>query len=336
MDRRVATVFGGSGFLGRHLVKRLAEEGFTVRVAVRDIETALFLKTAGGVGQIVPLQANICHPDSVAAAVQGADIVVNLVGILSEWGKRTFERIHVEGAANVAKAAAAAGARRLVQISAIGADAGSDSTYAQTKAAGEDAVREAFSGATIVRPSVVFGPEDKFFNTFAALSQITPVLPVFGCPTLPRLISPSEDGGPVIDFYGDGGTRFQPVYVGDVAAAITQIVGDETTTGKTYELGGPKVYSFKEIMELVMAETKRSRLLVPVPFAIAAIEAWFIEKLPNPLLTRDRVKLLKNDNVAADDALGLKDLGIDAMAAETILPSYLARFRPPTAQGRRE
>ncbi|MBT3359796.1 MAG: complex I NDUFA9 subunit family protein [Rhodospirillales bacterium] len=334
MGRRVVTVFGGSGFLGRHLVKRLATEGYIVRVAVCDIETALFLKTAGGVGQVVPLQANICHADSVAAAVQDADAVVNLVGILSEWGKRTFEKIHVEGAANVAKAAAEAGVKRLVQISAIGADVESPSAYARTKAAGEEAARAAFSGATIVRPSVVFGPEDKFFNTFAAISQITPILPVFGCPGLPRFVSASE-GGPTIDFFGDGGTRFQPVYVADVAAAITGILDDENTAGKTYELGGPEVYSFKEIMELVMAETKRSRLLVPVPFAIAAFEAWFIEKLPNPLLTRDQVKLLQSDNLVAEDALGLKDLGVGATSAETILPTYLGRFRPPTAQGRR-
>lgn len=335
MDRRVITVFGGSGFLGRHLVKRLAAEGYIVRVAVRDIEKALFLKSAGGIGQVVPLQANICHADSVAAAVHGAYAVINLVGILSQWGKRTFERIHVEGAAIIANAATAAGVERLIQISAIGADANSDSAYARTKAAGEEAARAAFRGVSIVRPSVVFGPEDKFFNTFAALSQITPILPVFGCPTLPRFVSGAEDGGPAIDFYGDGGTRFQPVYVVDVAAAIAHILGDRKTAGKTYELGGPTVYSFKEIMELIMAETKRSRLLVPIPFAIATLKAWFIEKLPNPLLTRDQVKLLKRDNVVGDGALGLKDLEIDATAAETILPTYLARFRPPTVQGRR-
>ena len=335
MSRRVVTVFGGSGFLGRHLVKRLAEDGYIVRVAVRDIETALFLKTAGGVGQVVPLQADIGHTHSIAAAVQGADAVVNLVGILSEWGKRTFERIHVEGAANVAGATAAAGVKRLVQVSAIGADLESESAYARTKAAGEEAAREAFPNVTIIRPSVVFGPEDKFFNMFAAVSQITPVLPVFGCPTVPRILSSADSRGPRIDFYGDGGTRFQPVYVGDVAAAIVQIISDVQTGGKIYELGGPRIYSFKEIMELVLTEIRRSRLLVPVPFAVAAFEAWFLEKLPNPLLTRDQVKLLKKNNIVGEGALTLKDLKIDATAAETILPTYLARFRPAKAQGRR-
>lgn len=325
MDPRVVTVFGGSGFIGRHLVRRLAKDGWIVRVAVRDLEAALFLKTAGAVGQVSLMQANVGHAGSVDAAVDGADAVVNLVGILSEWGRRTFERVHVDGAATVASAAARAGAKRLVQMSAIGADPESPSAYARTKAAGEAAARDAFPDTTVIRPSVVFGPEDKFFNVFATLARISPALPVFGCPP-PRLVR-DEGGRATLDLYGDGGTRFQPVYVGDVAAAIATALADPKCAGKTFELGGPRVYTFKEMMDLMLAETGRSRLLLPVPFGIAAFEAWFLEKLPNPPLTRDQVKLLKRDNVVSEGALGLADLGIDATAAEVILPTYLARHR---------
>ena len=334
MSRRVATVFGGSGFLGRHLVQRLAGDGFVVRVAVRDTDAALFLKTAGDPGQIVPVAANVGNAASVAAAVEDANAVVNLVGILSEWGRRTFQRIHVEGAAAVATAAAAAGVERLVQVSAIGADKASDAAYARTKAQGEEAVRAIFADATIVRPSIVFGPEDKFFNLFASLARIAPALPVFGCPP-PRMTKSDEGGGSGIDFFGDGGTRFQPVYVGDVAAAIAAILADPKTRGVTYELGGPRIYTWKQIMELVLAETRRKRLLVPVPFGLATIQAWFLEKLPMPLMTRDQVKLLKRDNVVAEGAPGLAELGIKPTPAEAVLPTYLARFRPATLQAPR-
>lgn len=326
MDPRVVTVFGGSGFVGRHLIRRLAKDGWIVRVAVRDLEGALFLKTAGAVGQVSLMQANVGHADSVAAAVRGADAVVNLVGILSEWGRRTFERVHVDGAANVAAAAAKAGSGRLVQVSAIGADPESPSAYARTKAAGEAAARTAFPDVTVVRPSVVFGPEDKFFNMFAMLARVAPVLPVFGCPA-PHFAR-DEGGHTRFDLFGAGGTRFQPVYVGDVAAAIAAVLADPETAGKTYELGGPRVYSFKDLMDLVMAETGRSRPLLPVPFGLATLEAWFLEKLPSPPLTRDQVRLLKRDNVVSDGASGLGDLGIEATAAEAILPTYLARHRP--------
>ncbi len=334
MDRRVITVFGGSGFIGRHLVRRLVRDGWVVRAAVRDVEAALFLKTAGDVGQVVPFPADITKPESVAAAVAGAEAVVNLVGILAERGKRSFQRIHVDGAATIAAEAAKAGVKRLVQVSAIGADPDSDAAYARTKAAGEAAVLAAFAEATVVRPSVVFGPEDKFFNMFAMMARISPVLPVFGCPTLPRL-GHNADGGAALDIYGEGGTRMQPVYVSDVAEAIARILTDPKTAGKTYEFGGPRVYSFKEIMELVLAETRRKRLLVPVPFGLVALKAWFLEKLPEPLLTRDQVKLLKRDNVVGDGALTLGDLGIEATAAEFILPDYLSRHRAPAASGRR-
>jgi uncharacterized protein YbjT (DUF2867 family) len=335
MDRRVVTVFGGSGFIGRHLVRRLAKDGWLVRVAVRDIEAAMFLKPAGDVGQIVLVPASVTRAETVENAVAGANAVVNLVGILAESGKRTFESIHVDGAKTVATAAAKAGVERLVQVSAIGADEESDSVYAQSKAAGEAAVFKAFPGASVVRPSVVFGAEDKFFNMFAFMARLSPVLPVFGCPTVPSLSWDAETGKPVIDIYGDGGTRMQPVHVGDVADAIARILADSDTKGKTYELGGPQILSFKEIMEIMLRVIRRRRLLMPVPFAIVSLKAWFLEKLPNPLLTRDQVKLLKSDNVVSEGALGLSDLGIDPAPVETILPTYLARFRPQWAQRRR-
>lgn len=309
MDRRVATVFGGSGFIGRHLVRRLAADGWIVRVGVRDPEAAAFLKPMGEPGQIVPVATDVSEAQSVEAAVRDADIVVNLVGILYERGRRTFQRIHVEGAASVAGAARTQGAKRLVQVSAIGADPDSEAAYARTKAAGERAVQAAFPGATIVRPSVVFGPEDDFFNRFAAIARISPVLPVFD-------------------------TAFQPVYVGNVAAAIVRILDDPDTAGKIYELGGPRVIRFAELMKLVMSETGRRRLLVPLPLAIASLEALVLERLPVPPLTRDQVKLLGRDNVVSPGALSLSDLGIEPTAVEVILPTYLGRYRRPRAEGR--
>ena len=329
MKRRVVTVFGGSGFLGRHLVRRLAADGAIVRVAVRDTEAAQFLKIAGDVGQIVPVAVDITDPPLAAAAAAEADAVVNLVGILWERRRRTFERVHAEGAANVARAAAAAGVGRLVHVSAIGASGDSPSAYARTKAAGEAAVLEAFPEATIVRPSVVFGPEDKFFNLFAGLARLSPALPVFGCPFPPKVTLFSGGAALRVDLFGDGGTKFQPVYVGDVAEGIMKILADPQTRGQVFELGGPTVYSFKELMELMLAEIGRKRILLPVPFAIARMEAWFLEKLPQPLLTRDQVRLLERDNVVGGEARTFEDLGIEPAAAETILPTYLRRFRRP-------
>lgn len=299
------TVFGGSGFLGRHLVKRLAEGGARLRVAVRYPEAAGFLKPMGEVGQVVPLQANLRDEASVTRAVEGADAVVNLVGILYQRGRQRFRAVHAEGAARVARAAAAAGARRFVQVSAIGADADSPAEYGRTKAAGEAAVSEAFDGATIVRPSIIFGPEDDFFNRFAAMARLSPALPLIGF----------------------GHTRFQPVYVGDVAEAMARLLDDPASAGKTYELGGPRVYSFREIMALVLRETGRNRLLVPLPYPLAMLQARFLELLPVPPLTRDQVQLLKRDNVVGGDAPGLADLGVTPTAVDAILPSYLGRYR---------
>jgi uncharacterized protein YbjT (DUF2867 family) len=329
MARHVVTVFGGSGFIGRHLIRRLAASGAIVRVAVRDPEAALFLKTMGEVGQIVPFGCDITDPALTALAVQDADWVVNLVGILAPLGRRTFQALHVDGAANVAAAARAAGVQRLVQVSSLAADATSASIYARTKAAGEEAVLAAFPDATIVRPSVIFGPEDKFFNLFAGLAGLTPAMPVFGCPLVPKLALSDDPPGFRIDLYGAGGTRLQPVYVGDVADAIVAALKRPKAQGKTYELGGPKIYSFKDIMELMLRETGRRRLLVPLPFAVARFYAWFLEKWPQPVLTRDQVKLLERDNVVSDGALTLEDLDVEATTAESILPNYLKRFRPP-------
>ncbi len=303
---RVVTVFGGSGFIGRHLISRLARRGWIVRVAVRRPSRADFLKPMGDVAQVTPIRAPIQDRIAVESAVAGADAVINLVGILYQRGPQTFAAVHDHGARAVASAAAAAGVERLVQVSALGADPQGDADYARSKGAGEAAVRAAFPDAVILRPSVVFGPEDGFFNRFAGIARLSPVLPLIG----------------------GGGTRFQPVYVGDVADAIAEAVTDPACAGRTYELGGPHVYTFKELMELLLRQIHRRRLLVPWPFALAELQAAFFELLPVPPLTRDQVRMLRRDNVVTDGALTLADLGIAATAAEVILPSYLDRHRP--------
>jgi len=333
---RQVTVFGGSGFIGRHLVQRLAARGDVVRVAVRDPCAAQFLTTYGNVGQVVPVAVDIRYAGAVAVALEGADAVVNLVGILYESGfgrrKNTFEAIHHQGAANVAKAAADAGVKNLVQISAIGAEKTSRAAYARTKAKGEAAVRAAFPDASIIRPSIVFGPEDGFFNLFASLLWMSAALPVIGC-SLPRLEFPSPgEGGilPRLNIYGDGGPRFQPVYVGDVAQAICECLDSPQCRGKTFELGGPDVRSFKELMELLLAQTGRWRFLVPVPFWLASVMGVFLGLLPRPLLTLDQVRLLRRDNVVGRRAQTFSALGITPVSMEVILPTYLDRFRSST------
>ena len=329
---KTVTVFGGSGFIGRALVRRLAATDAIVRVGVRHPNEAAVLKVLGDPGQVVPVRADITDAGEVEAALAGAAAAVNLVGILFESGAHTFEAVHHLGAGRVAAAAAAAGVTRLVHVSAVGARADSDSLYARTKAAGEAAVRKAYPKAAIVRPSVVFGPEDGFFNLFASLARLSPVVPVFGAS--PRMAS-APAGPAKLDLYGGGGPRFQPVYVGDVAAAIVRILEDPATDGRCFELGGPKVYSFKELMELVLRVTGRRRLLVPVPYAVLAVEAAVLELLRLKLLTRDQVRLLRRDAVVEEGALTLADLGLTATAAEIILPTYLARFRPKgRAKGR--
>jgi len=304
----LVTVFGGSGFLGRHVVRALAKRGYRVRVAVRRPELANFLQPSGRVGQIHAVQANLRHPASVDAAARDSDVVINLVAILFERGRQRFEAVQAFGAEACALAASAYGAR-LVHVSAIGADENSSARYAQTKAMGEKLVLAAMPEATILRPSIMFGPEDGFFNKFAAMARLSPALPLVG----------------------GGHTRFQPVFVGDVAAAIVAAVEGRSAPGTTYELGGPAVRSFKELMQYLLTVIERRRLLVPIPFALASLQALFLQYLPKPLLTPDQVELLKYDNVvsAAAEREGrtLAGLGIAPTAMEVVVPSYLQRFR---------
>jgi NADH dehydrogenase len=306
MAARVATIFGGSGFIGRHLIGRLAKQGWVLRVAVRHPARASFLKPLGDVGQITPIRVPLQDQLAVEAAVQGASAVVNLVGVLYERGAQTFAAVHARGAQTVAAAAQAAGAKHLVHLSAIGADVHADADYARSKGAGEAAVKTAFPRATILRPSIVFGPEDDFFNRFAAMARLAPALPLIG----------------------GGGTRFQPVYVGDVAAAIVAVLDGAQAQGQTYELGGPSVYTFAELMTLMLREIHRRRPLVPLPFALAEIMARPLELLPVPPLTRDQVRMLRHDNVVAAGARTLADLGIAPTSVEVIVPTYLERYRP--------
>jgi uncharacterized protein YbjT (DUF2867 family) len=317
-SQQLVTVFGGSGFIGRHLVRALAKRGYRVRAAVRRPDLALFLQPLGSVGQVVPVQANLRYPDSVRRALDGADAVVNLVGILAEDGRQTFDAVQAGGARAVAEAAAAGGITRLVQMSAIGADAKSESLYARSKAEGEAAALAAVPGAIVVRPSIVFGPEDSFFNRFAALARMSPVLPLIG----------------------GGETRFQPVFVGDVAEAIARGVDGALKGGTAYELGGPEVKTFRALMEYVLEVTGRRRLLVPLPFGVARLQAGVLEGLKYAtfgllpeefLLTRDQVRLLEQDNVvsAAATAEGrtLEGIGVTPESIEAVVPSYLYRFR---------
>jgi NADH dehydrogenase len=321
--RRVVTVFGGSGFIGRQVVRRLAANGWIVRVAVRDPVAAGFVRTTGEPGQVNPVHANVTDMASVRAAVAGADAVINLVGILFEKGKARFDAIHRQGAANVAQAARDAGASRLVHMSALGADKNSPSAYARSKAQGEEAVQAAFPGATTIRPSVVFGPDDDFFNRFAKLARVSPVLPVFTGDGF-RVIHTENGYG--LDLFGSGGPTFQPVYVGDVAEAIVKAVEDTRTAGKVFELGGPRRYTLKETLELILRVTGRTSLLAPLPFWVAKLQAAVLQWLPTPPLTPDQVKLLRVDNVVRGGKPGLVDMGITPVAAEAILPTYLHRY----------
>jgi NADH dehydrogenase len=305
---KLITIYGGSGFLGRHVVRALAKRGYRIRNAVRRPDLAGHLQPLGRVGQIHSVQANLRDQASVERAALGADVLINLVGILFERGKQRFEAVHAKGADYVASAARNQGSA-LVHVSALGADANSSSVYAQTKAEGERVALAAVPSAIIVRPSIMFGPEDEFFNRFAAIARMSPMLPLIG----------------------GGHTRFQPAFVGDVAEAIAMLVDGDGKPGTVYELGGPEVRTFRQIMEFMLGVIERKRLLVPLPFGLAKMKASILQFMPKPLLTPDQVELLRHDNIvsAAAEAEGrtFKAFGIQPDTMEAVVPSYLWRFR---------
>ena len=306
MRNRLFTIFGGTGFIGRYVVERLADRGARILVISRSPRShGQHLQPLGSVDQIVVQSVDLSSETALRRALAGAAGVINLIGILYETGRQQFAEIHGALAERIAAAAHAEGVGRLIQISAIGADSGSASAYARSKAEGERRVREAFPGATILRPSIVIGPEDGFFNRFAALARVLPALPLIG----------------------GGQTRFQPVYVGDVAQAVVVALERDDAPGKTYELGGPQTYTFAELMRYMLQILGRRRLLVNLPFGIATLQARFLELLPEPLLTRDQVELLKHDNIVAPGTPGLEALGITPTPIELIVPQYLARYR---------
>jgi uncharacterized protein YbjT (DUF2867 family) len=308
---KLVTIYGGSGFLGRYIARRMAKAGWRVRVAVRRPNEAIFVKPYGVVGQVEPVLCNIRDDASVAEVMTGADAVVNCVGILAKSGKNTFDAVQAEGAGRVARIAAAKGVKKLVHISAIGADVDSESDYARTKALGERNVIEHMPGAVILRPSIIFGTEDEFFNRFASMSRMGPILPVVGAET-----------------------KFQPVYVDDVAKAAERAVTTDVEPG-VYELGGPEVRSFRELMDLMLEVIRRRRLVLNIPFAVAKVMGYLFDLahtvslglIPAPI-TRDQVHNLRNDNVVSGGAKGFADLAIEPVAMSTILPDYLWRFRP--------
>jgi NADH dehydrogenase len=308
---KLVTIYGGSGFVGRYIARRMAKAGWRVRVAVRRPNEAMFVRTYGVVGQVEPVLCNIRDDASVASVLQGADAVVNCVGVLAETGKNTFDAVQSQGAERIARLAQEAGINRMVHISAIGADLDSDSDYARSKAEGEAAVLKYQPDAMIVRPSVVFGTEDEFFNRFAGMARMGPVLPVVGA-----------------------NTRFQPVHVDDVAqAAVMGVLGE---AHGVYELGGPVTMSFRELMNMMLEVIRRRRLVLNIPFFAARIMAFGFDMLQavtlglvkNSVVTRDQVKNLHNDNVVAEDAQGFDALGITPVAMVSVLPEYLWRFRP--------
>ncbi len=306
--QNLVMVFGGSGFVGTQAVRQLAKAGWRIRVAVRNPNLAYRMRMLGDVGQIDLVQANVRNRASIQRALEGATAAVNLVGVLYESGRQGFQTLHVMGAKNVAEVAREQGVTRLVQMSALGADAGSAAKYARTKAEGELAARAVFADAVVVRPSIVFGQDDHFFNRFAAMAAVSPALPLIG----------------------GGKTRFQPVFVGDVGKALALAATARESAGRTYELGGPAVFGFRELMQMVLAETGRRRLLLPVPFPVAGllgVAGDLVAGVLPPPITSDQVELLKTDNVASGTCPGLRELGITATTLEAILPTYLYRYR---------
>lgn len=309
MEQRVITILGGTGFLGRYVVRRLAKDGFRLRIVSRNPNDSLELITAGHVGQIALLAGDINEPKSYAQALKGCYAVINLVGILFDRGKQNFTNIHSLGAEKLAIAAKAAGVQRFIQISALGVENDAGSNYARSKFLGEQAVLRAFPEATIIRPSIIFGAEDNFFNKFAKMAAISPFLPLIG----------------------GGRTLFQPVYVDDIAKAIETLLLQNTGRGQIYELGGAQVYSFRQILEYILSVIGKSRRFIPLPFGLAAFIGRIGEYLPTPPLTRDQIKLLKYDNTVNPTLKSFRNLGITPTAVELIVPEYLSIFGKKTA-----
>ncbi len=307
-DKQLVTMIGGSGFVGTQLVQQLARQGFRIRVGVRRPDLAGHVRPLGAVGQIQPVQVNVRNFDSVARSVEGADIVVNLAGIAHESGRQRFEAVHTAGAANVARAAAEAGAARLIHLSALGADANSKSGFYVSKAQGDEQVLNIFPKAIIMRPSIVFGSDDRFFNLFGTLARLFPFLPVISAES-----------------------RFQPVFVGDVAAALAKAAQGEVRSGKIYEIGGPDVETMHELMERVLRVSNRNNILVNVPTRLAKFKAWFMQILPNPWFTVDRIEQYGQDSVVSEAAKSekrtLEGIGVSPQSMDAILPTYMWRFR---------
>jgi len=305
MAKDLVTIFGGSGFVGKNIVEQLAAKGYRVRVAVRNPNSALFVKPLGDVGQVQVVQANLRDEKSVFAAIQGSDVVINLVGILFESGKQSFSSVHASGAALIAKFSADLDVKKLIHMSAIGADAESEALYAKTKAKGEEAVRHYYPDAVIFRPSIIFGPDDGFFNRFGNMAKLSPIMPVIS-----------------------GDSKFQPVYVCDVAEAFVKAVEDDVCDGQTYTLGGPRTYSFRELLAYICEETDNDRTLVDIPMPIAKIQAVFMGLLPTPPLTLDQLTMLEKDNVVGEGEQGFDALGINPTPVEAVVPSYMWQYRP--------
>lgn len=301
MASRRVTVFGGSGFLGREIVQRLVAANHRVRVGVRHPDAASFLRQLGPDGRVEPVHADVSDESAVAEAVDGADWVINSVGHYVEKSGASFHRIHAVGARHIARRARQAGAERLVQISGLGADPASDSPYVRSRGIGDEFIKEAFDGVTILRPSAIFGPGDALLKKLADMARLSPVVPLFG----------------------DGRTRLQPVFVGDVAEACVRVLADPSTAGCVYEVGGPEIFAYRELVELVLERMGRRRIVIPVPFGVWDMLAGAMARHPNPPLTRDQVKLLGSDNVVAEGALTLADLGIRPVRVEDILPDCI-------------
>jgi uncharacterized protein YbjT (DUF2867 family) len=309
LDKRI-TIIGGTGFLGSYVVKLLAERGYQIGIIARDAETNFHIKTAGDVGQIKLISGDITKPESLQGKLAGSYAVINLAGILFEKGRQKFDAVQAEGAGKLAALAKQAGVERFVHVSAIGADSASPSRYARSKAAGEQAVKAAFPTSVILRPSIIFGVEDNFFNKFATMASLTPFLPLIG----------------------GGRNKFQPVYVLDVAHAALAAVERDSLQGKIFELGGPGVYTFRETLEFICLTIGRKPVFIPLPYALASLLGTFANLLPTPPLTADQVALLKSDNIVKAGANALKDIGIIPQSVENIVPLYLARFRRDLAQ----